>query len=65
MPTDIELEKHYRESAYVLETIDNFERSPGNTLKDIRGVLVLMIALSNGSRTGEFSNLRVRNLHKL
>ncbi|KAH3848793.1 hypothetical protein DPMN_091174 [Dreissena polymorpha] len=60
--TPLELPQHFHESPWVRQTIADFEACPAAAYKDVRGILIAMIALRIASRTGEFVHLQVRNI---
>ncbi|KAH3721170.1 hypothetical protein DPMN_064087 [Dreissena polymorpha] len=47
--TDANLERHFTESEHVVKTIKLFQDTPLAHLKDIRGIIIKLIALYNAS----------------
>ncbi|KAH3806865.1 hypothetical protein DPMN_135193 [Dreissena polymorpha] len=56
---DIDLEGELRSSQYFLEVRERFRRQPGKFFPQVRGLLIMLMAIPNGSRAGEFVVLRV------
>ena len=47
--TDANLERHFTESEHVVKTIKVIQETPLAHLKDIRGIIIKLIALYNAS----------------
>ncbi|KAH3830021.1 hypothetical protein DPMN_103256 [Dreissena polymorpha] len=47
--TDANLERHFTESEHVVKTITVIQETPVAHLKDIRGIIMKLIALYNAS----------------
>ncbi|KAH3852102.1 hypothetical protein DPMN_094599 [Dreissena polymorpha] len=59
IPTNVDLEGDLKATEYYQQCVEGFRHRPAEFFPNMRGILIMLMAIPNGSRAGEFVQLRV------